>query len=282
MERQGGRVWLELQITSPPEKRPRVLSRPERRRWSSSPTATSSISGSRRSSSRSATRGCGCCLQRLDPRPDPAGAEGSELVVDVATTATSRRPCTGTGCGSTTATTEPTRPRRRSPVGGSFTLPGALPRPRRLLVPPAHPRGLRPGDGPLRQRRRRARRPGLLAARQPRGRAHPRRRPARGRQDRALQPRRDDPLGDGPLRQRDAGQRRDRPRAQRAAGEVVRFYFTNTANTRVFNVELPGARMKLVGGDSGRFEREEFVDDVDARALGAGRRRRALRPSRAS
>src|ERR687897_1285669 len=30
-------------------------------------------------------------------------------------------------------------------------------------------------------------------------------------------------------------------------GEVVRFYFTNTANTRVFNVALPGARMKLVG-----------------------------------
>ena len=37
-------------------------------------------------------------------------------------------------------------------------------------------------------------------------------------------------------------------------GEVVRFYLTNTANTRVFNVALPGARMKLVGGDSGRYE----------------------------
>ena len=46
------------------------------------------------------------------------------------------------------------------------------------------------------------------------------------------------------------------------AGEVVRFYLTNTANTRVFNVALPGARMKLVGGDSGRYEREEFVDSV--------------------
>jgi FtsP/CotA-like multicopper oxidase with cupredoxin domain len=45
-------------------------------------------------------------------------------------------------------------------------------------------------------------------------------------------------------------------------GEVVRFYLTNTANTRVFNVALPGARMKLVGGDSGRVEREEFVDSV--------------------
>src|SRR4051794_4056369 len=45
-------------------------------------------------------------------------------------------------------------------------------------------------------------------------------------------------------------------------GEVVHFYFTNTANTRVFKVALPGARMKLVGGDSGRHEREEFVEDV--------------------
>jgi FtsP/CotA-like multicopper oxidase with cupredoxin domain len=51
--------------------------------------------------------------------------------------------------------------------------------------------------------------------------------------------------------------------AQRAQpGEVVRLYLTNTANTRVFNVALPGARMKLVGGDSGRCEREQFVDSV--------------------
>ena len=45
-------------------------------------------------------------------------------------------------------------------------------------------------------------------------------------------------------------------------GEVVRLYLTNTANTRVFKVALPGARMKLVGGDSGRVEHEEFVEDV--------------------
>jgi len=45
-------------------------------------------------------------------------------------------------------------------------------------------------------------------------------------------------------------------------GEVVRFYLTNTANTRVFNVTLPGARMKLVGGDSGHYEHESFVDEV--------------------
>jgi FtsP/CotA-like multicopper oxidase with cupredoxin domain len=45
-------------------------------------------------------------------------------------------------------------------------------------------------------------------------------------------------------------------------GEVVRFYLTDTANSRVFKVALPGARMKLVGGDSGRYEHEEFVDEV--------------------
>jgi FtsP/CotA-like multicopper oxidase with cupredoxin domain len=45
-------------------------------------------------------------------------------------------------------------------------------------------------------------------------------------------------------------------------GEVVRLYLTDTANTRVFNVGLPGARMKRVGGDSGHYEREEFVEGV--------------------
>jgi FtsP/CotA-like multicopper oxidase with cupredoxin domain len=46
------------------------------------------------------------------------------------------------------------------------------------------------------------------------------------------------------------------------AGEVVRLWLTNTANTRVFSVTLPGTRMKLVGGDSGRVEYEEFVEQV--------------------
>jgi FtsP/CotA-like multicopper oxidase with cupredoxin domain len=46
------------------------------------------------------------------------------------------------------------------------------------------------------------------------------------------------------------------------AGEVVRLWLTNTANTRVFNVTLPGARMKLVGGDSGRVEHEEVISEV--------------------
>jgi FtsP/CotA-like multicopper oxidase with cupredoxin domain len=45
-------------------------------------------------------------------------------------------------------------------------------------------------------------------------------------------------------------------------GEVVRLYLVNTANVRSFNVRLPGARMKLMGGDNGRIEHEEFVEEV--------------------
>jgi FtsP/CotA-like multicopper oxidase with cupredoxin domain len=45
-------------------------------------------------------------------------------------------------------------------------------------------------------------------------------------------------------------------------GEVVRCFLTNTANTRIFDLALPGARMKLVGGDSGRYEHEAVVEEV--------------------
>ena len=51
-------------------------------------------------------------------------------------------------------------------------------------------------------------------------------------------------------------------RAEAAVGEVVRLHLVNTANTRIFNFALSGARMKLVGGDSGRVEREEFIDEI--------------------
>jgi FtsP/CotA-like multicopper oxidase with cupredoxin domain len=46
------------------------------------------------------------------------------------------------------------------------------------------------------------------------------------------------------------------------SGEIVRWWLTNTANSRVFRVTVPGARMKRVGGDSGRLEHEELVPDV--------------------
>jgi FtsP/CotA-like multicopper oxidase with cupredoxin domain len=49
---------------------------------------------------------------------------------------------------------------------------------------------------------------------------------------------------------------------QAVVGEVVRLYLVNTANTRLFNFALRGARMKLIGGDSGRYERETFVEAV--------------------
>jgi FtsP/CotA-like multicopper oxidase with cupredoxin domain len=52
------------------------------------------------------------------------------------------------------------------------------------------------------------------------------------------------------------------PVLEARAGEVVRLWLTNTANTRVFSVNLPGARMKLVGGDSGRVEHQGFVESV--------------------
>ena len=51
-------------------------------------------------------------------------------------------------------------------------------------------------------------------------------------------------------------------RAEAAVGEVVRLHLVNTANTRIFNFAISGARMKLVGGDSGRVEREEFIDEI--------------------
>jgi FtsP/CotA-like multicopper oxidase with cupredoxin domain len=50
--------------------------------------------------------------------------------------------------------------------------------------------------------------------------------------------------------------------AAAAVGEVVRLNLVNTANTRLFNFALHGARMKLVGGDSGRYERETFIEEV--------------------
>lgn len=45
-------------------------------------------------------------------------------------------------------------------------------------------------------------------------------------------------------------------------GERVRFYITNAANTRTFNFTIPNTRMKLVGSDNGKYEREEWVDSV--------------------
>ncbi len=45
-------------------------------------------------------------------------------------------------------------------------------------------------------------------------------------------------------------------------GERVRLYLTNAANTRVFNFSIPNTRMRLVGADNGKYEKEEWVDTV--------------------
>jgi FtsP/CotA-like multicopper oxidase with cupredoxin domain len=45
-------------------------------------------------------------------------------------------------------------------------------------------------------------------------------------------------------------------------GEVVRFYLTSVANTRMFNLSIPGVQLKLVGGDIGSYEKEEYIDSV--------------------
>lgn len=45
-------------------------------------------------------------------------------------------------------------------------------------------------------------------------------------------------------------------------GEVIRFYLTNAANTRPFKFSIEGAKMKLVGGDNGAYEKDRWVDSV--------------------
>ena len=45
-------------------------------------------------------------------------------------------------------------------------------------------------------------------------------------------------------------------------GEVVRFFLTNVASTRTFNLSFGGAPIKIVGSDVGLFEREEWVANV--------------------
>ncbi len=49
---------------------------------------------------------------------------------------------------------------------------------------------------------------------------------------------------------------------QAKKGEVIRFYITNSANARPFNFTIAGAKMKLVGGDSGAYEKDQWVDAV--------------------
>jgi len=45
-------------------------------------------------------------------------------------------------------------------------------------------------------------------------------------------------------------------------GEVVRFFLTNVANSRTFNVTFGDAPVKIVASDIGRYEREQWVQSV--------------------
>ena len=45
-------------------------------------------------------------------------------------------------------------------------------------------------------------------------------------------------------------------------GDVVRLYLTNAAALRIFRFRIPGVRLKLIGFDRGRVERETFVEEV--------------------
>ncbi|MBT8404501.1 MAG: multicopper oxidase family protein [Gemmatimonadetes bacterium] len=45
-------------------------------------------------------------------------------------------------------------------------------------------------------------------------------------------------------------------------GEVVRFYLTNVANSRTFNVTFGDARVKVIASDVSRYEREQWVESV--------------------
>lgn len=60
------------------------------------------------------------------------------------------------------------------------------------------------------------------------------------------------------------------PRFPAKRGEVVRLYVVNASNARVFNLGIPGAKMKLVGTGLGRYAHESWVDSV---LLAPGERR---------
>ena len=45
-------------------------------------------------------------------------------------------------------------------------------------------------------------------------------------------------------------------------GEVVRFYLTNVANSRTFNIVFGGAPIKVIASDMSKFEYEEWVESV--------------------
>ena len=148
-------------------------------------------------------------------------------------------------------------------IGGDFTYQRALPRRRPLLVPPAHPRGLRPRHGPLRQPRRRPRRRGLLAAASTAS-SSSRSTTSSSRTARSPRSTLDGPnfvamgrFGNVMLTGGETNLALDAAR-RRGRALLLHEHRQHPAVQR----RHPGARMKLVGGDSGRYEHETFVDEV--------------------
>ncbi len=45
-------------------------------------------------------------------------------------------------------------------------------------------------------------------------------------------------------------------------GEVIRFYITNAANVRPFNLTIEGAKLKLVGADGSAYEKDQWLPSV--------------------
>ncbi len=45
-------------------------------------------------------------------------------------------------------------------------------------------------------------------------------------------------------------------------GDIIRFYLIDTANTRTFNFSVENHKLKLIGSDSGKYEKEELKDSI--------------------
>ncbi len=68
---------------------------------------------------------------------------------------------------------------------------------------------------------------------------------------------------DGARRERAARERRTATiRSRHTTATVVRFYLTNVASSRTYNLSFGGAPIKVVASDQSRFEREELVPSV--------------------
>ena len=125
---------------------------------STSPTATPSTFGSPPSSSSSETTRCACSPTTAPSPAQPcASAKVLEPTVNVTNDADIEATVHWHGLRLDNRYDGTHETQAPIPVGGSFAYQISFPDPGHLLVPPAHPRGLRPGNGAVREHRRRAR-----------------------------------------------------------------------------------------------------------------------------